>query len=860
MTLVSLPVDAIVPDLLAALAAHSGAVVCAPTGSGKTTRVPPALLAAPWLADRQVIMLEPRRVAARGAATRIADELGEAPGNTVGWQIRFERCGSSTTRLWVVTEGVLLRHLQADPFLDGVGAVVLDEVHERSLDADLALAMLLRVQREVRPDLRLVAMSATLDAERLGTHMGDVPVLRSEGRLYPVSVEHLPPGARRELSDEILWGVRRALDAGPGDILVFLPGLREILRVAELLHGSGMTRDMDVIPLYGDLPPHQQQAALQPGPRRRVVLATNVAETSVTLPGVTAVIDSGLVRRLHHDPGLGLDRLETERVSRASAEQRRGRAGRVRPGWCLRLWTELDHGRLNAREEPEILRRDLAGPVLQLMAWGEREVTALPWLDPPPEHRVEAARELLTRLGALDGDVVTARGHAMASLPLHPRIAAMLLDAGERGALREASLAAALLDERDIPELQGGRGPTDSDIADLVEAFSGLIQRGAHGARAARAARVAKELEERVQRLMRDRAMTQRDPPRPRSGGSSRQASDAPTSEPTRREALCRALLAGWPDRVVLARHGDARRGRMVGGHGVVLHPQSRLRDVWLWIALDVAGATRGQVESQVRVASLLRRSWLEERGLKRDLVVRYDAERERVVATEQVRYADLILEERPAPVPPDADPAELLAPVLCADPWSFLALSEEPARTWLRRAALLRELQPALDLPDLSVSGLKRMAAELCSGCKSRAQVREGFVARVQGLLSWPQRQALDRFLPEGLAVPSGRTLPLAYPDEGGPVLAVKIQELFGLSETPRVAEGALPVRLHLLAPNGRPQQVTEDLSSFWRNTWPTVRKELRARYPKHPWPEDPSSAEATWKTTRALARGGGV
>jgi ATP-dependent helicase HrpB len=791
-----LPIDEVLPDVVAAVRRAGAAVIVAPPGAGKTTRVPPALLGE---VAGQIWVVQPRRVAARAAARRMAAERGEPVGRTVGFQVRFDRVGGVDTRIWVVTEGILLRRLQQDPLLDGVGAVLLDEVHERSLDGDLALAFLREV-REARPELVVVAMSATVApgplAGFLSSGGGAAPVIVSEGRTFPVQVAHIDHPDPRPVEDTVADGVRRVLAESDGEVLAFLPGVREIRRASERLAGF----DVDVVPLYGDLPPEVQDRALAPGPRRRVVLATNVAETSVTVPGVRIVVDGGLARRPRRDPGTGLDRLDTVAISRASADQRAGRAGRTAPGRALRLWTEREHRARDDFDPPEVQRVDLTGPVLQLMAWGA-DPRRFGWFEPPPAEAVESALALLADLGAVDpAGGLTALGQTLAGLPLHPRLGRMLVVGAELGHAADAALAAAILAERDV----GRRADvaSGSDVLDRVDD----VRAGRADGRAA--LRVARQLE----RLVRD-------------GGG------AVGGE----EALGRAVLAGWPDRVVRRRTPDSDRGRMVGGRGVRLDPASAVTAAELFVAVSAADEP-GEPDARVRVASAVERSWLTE-----DVAVEvgWDAEADAVRARRVHRYRDLVLASHPTRVDGEAA-ARCLAEVAARDPEAAMPASEgfQSLRARLRFLEARDGERWAIDWAGV--------AAEVCRGCGSLAALRRAdWVGATRDALGWVQWQELQRRAPERVAVPSGRSVALDWGAAGGePVLAVRIQELFGARDTPTVDDGRVRVKLHLLAPNGRPQQITDDLGGFWVRTWPEVRKELRARYPKHAWPEDPLTA----------------
>lgn len=791
--MIPLPVDEVLRDVLAELVGPGAVVLTAPTGAGKTLRVAPALLSE---VSGEVLLVEPRRVAARAAARQIARERGWTLGREVGHHVRFDRRASEDTRLLVVTDGILLRRLQGDPFLEGVGAVVLDEVHERGLTLDLVLALLRQVRREVRPDLRLVVMSATVEAAPLARWL-DASEVHASGRTWPVEVRYLPRPAPRPVEDLVADGVRRALAETRGDVLAFLPGAAEIRWTAARLEGL----DAEVLPLYGALPAEAQDRALTPGPpgRRRVVLATNLAETSLTVPNITAVVDGGLVRELRFNPGSGLDRLETGRISQASADQRAGRAGRLGPGVAYRLWTERAHAQLAPFPTPEIRRVDLAGPVLQLLAWGEPDPAAFAWLEAPRPEGVAAALALLRRLGAWDG-ALTEVGRRMARLPVHPRVARMLVEAQGRGCVREGALAAVLLEAREPLRGWTGSGPTASDVRDAVEE---LARRG--GEPVALAQRLARQV---------------------------RQTLGPPG--PTEADGLLRALHAGWPDRLARRRAHHPDRARMIGGRGLDLRA-SRC-DAELLVAVDVDDS--GTSDARVRLASAVHPSWLRPEP---HVAIRFERGSDRVMAWHQLRVEDLVLAEHPTG---DADPDELATVLVrearsAPDRWR----PEDPAvEQLLARLDLLRRHMPELALPALT---LDDALPEVARGCRSFADLRAApWRDALLDLLTWSQKTALEQHAPERLQVPSGSRIPLTYAPGRPPVLAVRIQELFGWTETPRLAGGRAPVLLHLLAPNGRPQQITDDLAGFWARTWPEVRKELRARYPRHHWPEDPVRA----------------
>jgi ATP-dependent helicase HrpB len=831
-----LPIDDILPELIAALREGSAAVLIAPTGAGKTTRVPPALLAAGTGEGRRIVMLEPRRIAARAAARRMAEEGGWTLGGEVGYQVRFERKAGPGTKILVVTEGILVQMLQSDPFLEDVGVVIFDEIHERSLHTDLSLAMARRVQREVRPDLRLLAMSATLDPGPIAAFLGGCRTIESRGRLYPVDLLHIPKPDERPLPAQVASGVRRVLGTTAGDVLVFLPGVGEIQRSTEALAGLAAEADLAVSPLYGDLPAERQDEVLRPLDRRKVVLATNVAETSITIDGVTAVVDSGLVRRLRFDPSTGLDRLELGKISRASAGQRAGRAGRQAPGVCLRLWPALDHASLPERETPEIARVDLAGPALQLLAWGEPDLGAFGWFEAPDPAALVAASLLLRQLGATGEHGVTALGRTLARLPVHPRLGRLLVEGHRRGHPREAALLAALLSERD-PFPRGARreGPRRSSRSDLLDRLDALeaFERGESSADDRLnpgAARFVLRARDQLADLAR------RELGRAEAGGGDRGGRD---------EALLRALLAAYPDRLTRRREPRSPRGVMVGGRGVRLADESAVLEPELFLSIEVdAGHAGPQSEALVRVASAVEPEWLPPERLRTTVDLSFDAERERVAAWKRTRAEDLVLSE--SEVPPDAEEAgEVLARAAAEALDRALPLADPETASFLARARCLGGWMPELGLPAFNEAFLRGLLPTLAAGRKSFAELRRAPLLDVlRGALSWEQLQALEREAPERLEVPSGSRIRLAYEQGRPPVLAARIQEMFGLAETPRVAVGRVPVLLHLLAPSGRPQQVTHDLRSFWENTYPQVRKELAGRYPKHAWPQDPWNA----------------
>lgn len=821
MPLTPLPIDTVLPALLTALRETGAAVLLAPPGAGKTTRVPPAILDA-GLCDGRLLVLQPRRVAARAAARRIAAERGVRVGGEVGYRVRFEDRTGPDTRIALLTEGLLTRRLQSDPFLEGVGCVVFDEFHERSLHADLGLALLREIRRDVRPDLRLVVMSATLDPGPVAAWL-DAPTVQSAGRAFPVEVSYDPLPDDRRIEQRVASAVRAALSAEPsGDVLVFLPGVGEIERTAEALGAI----DAEVLPLHGRLPAAEQDRALAPHDGRRVVLSTNIAETSVTLGGVTTVIDSGLARQPRFDPAIGLERLELTRISRASADQRAGRAGRVRAGRCRRLWTAGEHRGLLPFDAPEITRVDLTRAVLEVRAWGV-DPRAFEWFEAPPASTIEQAEALLTRLGALDDGGVTPLGEQLLALPLPPRLGRVVVEGHRVGELRAAATAAALAAERDIYR----RAPAitaDSDLELRLDALRAADRgRAPHG--------VDRRALSEVRRA-RDQLV--------RIAGST--LGKQPEGETDDAAALARLLLAGFPDRVAQRRAPRSDRFKLAGGGGARLSADSAVRDAELIVAVSLRGARRGErAEHVIDVASALDPAWID---ATEAVETRFDAEREAVGQVRRRRYLELVLAEVPAGE--GADPIEVaatLARAVAADPRAALRWPDSPAGALVTRLRWLAEVDPSLGLPTFPELDPHDPPAPLiealCDGRRSFAELRRlDLRSMLDGLVPHPARVALDRLAPPALTLPDGTRKALSYTVGEAPVLATRFERLFGLDETPAVA--GVPLTLHLLAPNRRPVQITDDLPSFWRTTYPQVRKELRGRYPKHPWPDDPLTA----------------
>lgn len=827
----TLPIDDVLPELLAALGRHSSLVLQAPAGAGKTTRVPPAILDAGLAGTGTIIVLQPRRLAARAAAARMAEERGGRLGDEIGYQVRFERQAGPATRILAATDGVFVRRLSDDPFLEGVSVVVFDEFHERSVHTDLALAMVRRVQQELRPELKLMVMSATLEPAPIAAWLGGCPTVRSVGRAYPVEIRYLPHSPRGPLAPLVAGGVESALKETDGDVLAFLPGLAEIHQTERALAAGGKVQGAIIMPLYGDLPLAEQQAVLQPAAKRKIVLATNVAETSLTIEGIKAVVDSGWARVLRLDPALGIDRLELNRISRASAEQRAGRAGRTAPGLCLRLWSEREQAGLADFDVPEIGRVDLAGPALELIQWGERDLHDFGWYEPPPASAIEQAMALLRRLGAYGDLGLTDAGRRMARLPVHPRLARALVEGQALGHGPRVALAAALLADRDpfrVDRNEESSHTSDSDVLDRVAALEAFERSGRRqsdvGAIDVAAAKAVLRARQQLLKLMKS------------------MPGEAARTTVTADEAVLRSLFTAFADRLARRREASGGRAVMRGGRGVRLSRASAVRDARLFVCVQLSES--GKSESLVHQASAVETAWLPEDELQVSVDVEFDRQRERVLGIRRTRIDDLVLEESITSIPAEVDAGPLLAAAAAEQLDKTLSLDDD-ARRFLARVNFLRPAMPELELPDFGDDPLRGLLPWLCAGRQSFEELRRApVVPALESRLTPAQLAALERHAPERLQVPSGRSLPLLYEAGRPPILAVKIQEMFGLRETPRVAGGRVPVLLHLLAPNMRPQQVTSDLASFWKNGYPVVRKELRRRYSKHPWPDDPLAA----------------
>jgi ATP-dependent helicase HrpB len=748
----------------------------------------------------------------------------------------------------VLTEGILMRQLLDDPSLEGIGCVVLDEFHERSIHTDLAIAMLREVQQSIREDLLLVVMSATLAAEPIARFLGDCPIVRAEGRLFPVEISYRSPAGGR-LPERAAGAVTDMLsdsDSMPGDVLVFLPGAEEIRRTMRLIENGGSHSDVRLLPLHGSLPFDEQIRALRPSDRRKVILATNIAETSLTIEGVTTVIDSGFARVAGYDPQRGLDRLELKRISKASAEQRAGRAGRVAPGKCIRLWSAREQQELADFELPEVMRVDLCATVLALHAWGASDPRRFGWFEPPPPEMLAAAEQLLAMLGALTsqtGARITPIGEKLLSLPVHPRIGRLLLAAVEAGRADEGATMAALLEEKDIiaapppgeaTPLRHVQG--SSDLLERMELLNGTRGDGIDNGAVRQVLRTRDQLLRIAERINRSKPFTRR--PHPAD------------------DDLLRWPLLAYPDRVARRRPNDPNSAVMVGGGGVRLSPDSVVKRGEFFVALDARHDERSAArEAFVRIASRIEVEWLEElfpQSVRRERTLVFDESRQRVVGLGQVWYRDLLLrEERDAPVDPQ-QAGIVLAEALRPRAREIFE-SDESAAAWLARTRFLAANMPDRDLPTFDDTMLADALADAAIGKRSVDEIRRDPLRQLlQSRLPYAIVRLIDEQAPEAIEVPSGSRIRLDYASGARPILAVRLQEIFGWTRTPCVAGGHVPILLHILGPNFRPVQITDDLESFWRNTYAQVRKDLRVRYPRHAWPDDPLTAKPQAKGGR--------
>ncbi len=854
--LTPLPIDDALPEILAALRTHACLVIEAPPGAGKTTRVPGAILDSGIVGTQSILVLEPRRVAARLSARRVADERGERVGETIGYQVRFDDQTGPKTRIRYLTEGLFARRLLDDPQLTGVGAVILDEFHERHLQTDLALAATLRLIRAgARPDLKLIAMSATLDASALAEHLR-CPSVRSEGRRFPVEVQHLEQPDERRLEEQISAAVRKLTVPGTsGDLLVFLPGAGEIRRAQEACAELATHRGFVVLPLHGDLSPDEQDRAIARGARRRVILATNVAETSVTIDGVTAVIDSGLARIAGHSPWTGLPTLRVGKISQASAEQRAGRAGRTAPGSCLRLYTQHDYNTRVGYHPPEVERLDLAELVLSLRAQGT-DPRALPWLDSPNEHSLQAAEELLARLGlAAANGVISAMGKEAVKLPLHPRLARLVLEAHARGAGDDGCALAAILSDRDLRSREGRERAGPTGASDLTELCDLLRQARISRFDPSRTRALGLDVNA-ARRVDQARAQLVRALPRtPQTVAPLREAHALET-------ALGLATLAAFPDRVARRRAQHGSELLLCAGGSAQLARESVVREAALMVAVDVEEradprrmiGTQSNRGALVRLASAIEPEWLLDicaEGLSESVEFEWHESRARVEVLSRLRYGELLLEEsRRLPKLDDARESAEAQRLLFAEARS-LGLTKfadaDAIASLLVRTALIARTCPDAGLRALDESDVEAALGDLCAGASSLADLRERDLLGQLAARAGPNADAaLSRLTPKEVALPM-RRVPVHYTRDAPPFIESRMQDFFGQSQGPSICNGRLFLVCHLLAPNGRTQQVTQDLAGFWVRHYPAIRRELMRNYPRHAWPEDGRTATPT-------------
>jgi ATP-dependent helicase HrpB len=840
-----LPIDALLDPMVRSLRDSRALVLQADPGAGKTTRVPPALLEAGLAGDGEILVAEPRRLAARLAADRVASELGQTVGGTVGYSVRFEEVASARTRLRYVTDGVLLRRLVADPLLHGVGLVVLDELHERQLGIDVALALLRRACLHDRPDLRLVAMSATLDTQSVARFLGGCPVLSSPGRCFPLQVEHQSKPDDRPLERQVASAVRTLVERhGQGDILAFLPGASEIRRTAAALESYARERKLHVVALHGALPVSEQATAIRPSTERKVVLSTNVAESSVTVPGIVAVVDSGLARVSRHRPYSGLPALLVEPISRASAEQRAGRAGRTGPGHVLRLYTSGDLARRPEHDQPELLRADLSEMLLALHGAGVRSTQELEWLDAPPEGAVHAAEHLLSLLGAVDADgELTAAGRRMLRLPLHPRLARIVVEGERRGDGPTACRVAALLGERDIrsaarvafgAERDARAAHTGgSDVVELVELYA-LAELDDFRPQALHSLDLERAAVQSVRRSVRQLERLTSPP-----GGV----------RPDLDELVGLSVLAGFPDRLAKRRQRGQNDLVLASGELGRLADSSVVRDAMLMVAIDAEqhapAGRRGPL--WIRLASQVEPEWLVEvcpQLLEGSDELVLDRDSGRVERTRRLQVGSVLLEESRAPAEPSDEASALLVRAV-STPAARSDAQQEALASLFARVDLLRRTMPELGLPPFDDSAVARILPAVAAGLTELEDLRRAdLAAALVATLAPEQQAALYRHTPGELRLPGGRRLSIHYEVGASPWVASRIQDFFGMTETPRLCSGRIALVLHLLAPSQRPVQVTAELDGFWQRHYPALRRQLMRRYPKHAWPEDPAHA----------------
>lgn len=817
----TLPVDNVLPDVIAALTQHKAAVLQAPTGSGKTTRVSPAILKAGLLNDGLLVLLQPRRVAARACARAMATMLGEKVGGTIGYQIRFERKMSKETKILVVTEGILTRRFADDPMLEDISCIVLDEFHERSLHTDLTLAFLKEL-RELRDDLHLLVMSATIDADPVSSFLDDCPCIHAEGRSFPLDISYLPTSPADPLEERVEDGLRQLLedpnDDG-GHILVFLPGVGEIRRTEQ--HLQKRDWGAEVVPLHGSLSSQQQDYALQPSQKRRIILATNIAETSLTIEGVTAVVDTGLHKMLMHDNSRGTDRLDRVRISQAGATQRAGRAGRTAPGRVVRLWSQDTHAIMPKADPPEIQRADLTNLLLAVLNFHGHDLGAFPFFQRPPEMAMDRALQVLDLIGARDEEGrLTPLGQKLCTLPLHPRLGAIMESAANQGRLPQAATLCAILGER-----------APRNLADAHAQYLAFVndERAWDPRTSSRLRDTQRQLREQARRLW------------PQSQNQQSNLLTAPEA--------AQLALAGYADRLCVGR--GPGQGVMLGGRGISYELPNGAKGHDYFLALELVERGKDRTTGKAdRILPLSLQQIQEHLPVEETQGAIFDPQSQSVRGVTQLRLRDLVLKEKPSQNVAPHILAQRLAEEALKQ-WERIFKLDRDAQHFLMRLRFAAKHMPDQDWPDVSESGLQDMLPTLCTGLRKFDELRRlDWTSQLRNAMPYQLQQLLDKEVPERLKVPSGTNIRIdyepAFTDTGFPVLAVRLQEMFGMTETPRIAKGRVPLLCHLLAPNMRPAQVTQDLHNFWANTYAEVRKELRQRYPKHSWPEDPWTAQA--------------
>jgi ATP-dependent helicase HrpB len=827
----SLPIDIHLPAIMDALDQARPVVLKAPPGAGKTTGVPPTLMGRPWVGDRDVWLIQPRRLAARSAAMRLAQQMSTTVGGTVGYQVRFDRRIGKSTRLIAMTTGILLRRIQTDPFLENVAAILLDEFHERSLEMDLSLGMIHRIMAAGRDDLRLMVMSATLDPQPIVDFLPNAVGIETDGRVFPVSIEHLDIPKFDRIETSVARTLDQALQETDGDVLVFLPGVGEIRRCESLLRQSNIGNSVEIRSLYGDQSPEQQFAALATSDRRRVILSTNVAETSVTIDGVTAVIDSGKARVLGFDTRVGLPRLQLQSISMASAQQRAGRAGRTAPGKAYRLWSAATNRGRPQSDLPEILQSDLASARLMLLLWGEKNWRQFPFLTPPTPSAIQTADQLLIRLGAVNDDLdVTSVGQQIARLPLHPRLGRLMIQAKMFGITNVAATVAALLTSKDPFTSDGNPPPLIlwDRLARLERYRLGDRREVLNVSAAQSLVRIADQIEKSLLDET-DGAQTPT-PPDPSSSVQDR---------------LVRCLLSAFPDRLCQRRDAGSRTAVMIGRRGIVWNAHDGHQLTAWFLALDVDGAG---TEAKVRLAVGIDRDQIPSERFQTRIDHEFDASRNAVVARRRTTIEDLVVSESPTEVEIGTKSAEILYTAASEQLPSVMPEDRSAFDSLWTRLQFLNQSMPQADLPTADHELLNEILLELCRGRTQFKQLQSGpWYDHLIGRLSYATQQFIETHAPSQLKLPSGNHARVIYGVDGPPRIEVRLQELFGWTQTPRIAGGNVPLQLRLLSPARRVEQITDDLANFWAVTYEQVRKDLRGRYPKHYWPDNPATAKAT-------------